>query len=155
MKFTPLQVREIVGISQETLRHWRKVIPELKGRNGYSPCFTAGDVLALKVINEIVDTLQVRVQALAPLATNLFNICRGIHWPRLENQCLVIRFPETLIETCRRDNICSDEKTSAMVVVPLNQHISAIRDRLTGAENQPQCDLPFPPMAMQKQSTRH
>jgi hypothetical protein len=153
MKYTPLQIREIVGISQETLRHWRRVLPPLKDQNGYAPCFTAGDALALRIVNEIVETLQVRVQALQPLADELFNICRGINWPRLEEQYLVIRFTEQRIETCLGSARLQDKEAGALVVVALKPHIEELRNRLTENEGRRQCEIPFPPMGLKKTST--
>lgn len=150
MKYTPLQIKQIVGIPQETLRHWRKVIPSLKARVGYAPCFTAGDALALKIIKEVVENLQVRVQALEPISEELFNICRGINWPRLEMQHLVIQFVEKKIETCDGPDICERAASGTILVIALKPHIEALRNRLTESESQDQYEMPFPPMALKK-----
>lgn len=152
MKYTPLQIREIVDISQETLRHWRRVLPPLKERNGYAPCFTAGDALALRIVKEIVETLQVRVQALQPLANELFNICRGINWPRLEQQYLIIRFTDQSIEACQGSAMLKDAEAGAMVVVALRPHIEGLRSRLTESDGQYQYEMPFPPVGLKKAS---
>ena len=149
MKLTPLQIREIVGISQETLRHWRRVLPPLIERNGHAPCFTAGEALALKIVRDIVETLQVRVQAFQPLADELFNICRGINWPRLEQQCLLIRFVEPRVEVCPGSTIPAEALKGTMLVVALNPHIEALRARLTESENI-QHEIPFPPIGLKK-----
>ena len=152
MKYTPLQIREIVDISQETLRHWRRVLQPLMEQNGYAPCFTAGDALALKIVKEIVETLQVRVQALQPLANELFNICRGINWPRLEKQYLLIRFTDQSIEACQGSTMLQDTEAGAMVVVALRPHIEGLRSRLTESDGQYQYEMPFPPVGLKKTS---
>jgi hypothetical protein len=152
MKYTPLQIREIVDISQETLRHWRRVLPPLKERNGYAPCFTAGDALALKIVKEIVETFQVRVQTLQPVAGELFNICRGINWPRLEQQYLVIRFADQSVEACQGSAILKDSETNAMVVIALRPHIEGLRSRLTENDGQYQYEMPYPPVGLKKTS---
>ncbi len=154
MKFTPLQIKETVGITQETLRHWRRVLSPLKERSGYAPCFTAGDALALKIVKEIVENLQVRVQALQPVAEELFNICRGIHWPRLEQQYLIIRLAEQHIETCQGSAFFQDAATSALLVVALRPHIEELRFRLTESESQDQYEMPFPPIGLKKRQNR-
>jgi hypothetical protein len=145
MKYTPLQIREIVDISQETLRHWRRVLQPLKEQNGYAPCFTAGDALALKIVKEIVETLQ-------PLANELFNICRGINWPRLERQYLIIRFADQSIEACQGSAMLQDAEAGAMVVVALRPHIEGLRGRLTESDGQYQYEMPFPPVRLKKTS---
>lgn len=149
MKLSPLQIREIVGISQETLRHWRRVLVPIKERRGHAPCFSAGEALALKIVREIVETLQVRVQALQPLEDELFSICRGINWPRLEQQYLLIRFVEPSIEVCQGSAISPDALNGTMLVVALRPHIEALRARLTESENL-QHEIPFPPMGLKK-----
>jgi len=152
VKYTPLQIRQIVGISQETLRHWRRVLTPLKERNGYAPCFTAGDALALKIIKEIVETLQVRVQAFQPMAGELFKICCGINWPRLEQQYLVIRFADKSIEARQGSAMLQDTEADAMVVIALRPHIEGLRSRLTESDSQHQCEIPFPPLGLRKSS---
>lgn len=150
MKYTPLQIREMVNITQETLRHWRRVLPPLKEQIGYTPCFTAGDALALKIIKEIVESLQVRVQALQPLADELFKICRGINWPRLEQQYLVICFSNSMIETRYGSKMLQDKDNSAMIVISFRPHIDELRSRLTENDGQHQCEIPFPPVGLKK-----
>jgi hypothetical protein len=152
MKYTPLQIREIVEISQETLRHWRRVLSPLKGRNGYAPCFTAGDALALKIVNEIVETLHVRVQMLQPIADELFNICCGINWPRLEQRSLVIRLADHSIQACEDSAILNDAEAGVVVVVTLKPHIDNLRSRLTESDGQYQYEMPFPPVGLKKTS---
>jgi hypothetical protein len=152
MKYTPLQIREIVDISQETLRHWRRVLPPLKERNGYAPCFTAGDALALKIIKEIVETLQVRVQTLQSLVGELFKICCGINWPRLEQQYLVIRLADQSIEACQGSAMLQDAEVGTMIVIALKPHIQGLRNRLMENDGQYQYEMPFPPVGLKKAS---
>lgn len=153
MKYTPLQIREIVNISQETLRHWRRVLPPLKERNGYVPCFTAGDALALKIVKEIVETLQLRVQTLQPMADELFKICCGINWLRLEKQHLVIRFAAQHVEACQGSAILQDSESDAIVVIALRPHIEVLRSRLMENDGQYQYEMPFPPVGLKKTRT--
>jgi hypothetical protein len=152
MKLTPLQIRELVGISQETLRHWRRVLPPLKERSGYAPCFTPGDALALSVIKEIVECLQMRVQVLQPFAEELFNICRGINWPRLEQQSLTLRFSDTKIQACVLSEAFKNDSPCTMLVIDLYKHIQVLRARLTEGESNRQYEIPFPPVSVKKRN---
>lgn len=90
MRYTPSQAREIIGISQETLRYWRKVLPPLKEMSGKAAQFSAGDLLALLVIKEIVENLEVNITALSKISPKLFESCSGIRWHQLKGKFLII-----------------------------------------------------------------
>jgi len=152
MKYTPLQLRQVVEINQETLRHWRKVLPPLKERKGYAPCFTAGDALALKIIKEIVENLHIRIQALQPVSEELFNICRRTLWQRLERQYLVIQFSEKRIEICEGSAIKDLVMTGAILVFALKPYIEDLRNRLTEGDRQEQIEMSFPLIGLKKRS---
>jgi hypothetical protein len=150
MKYTPLQIKQICDIPQETLRHWRKVLPPLKERLGYAPCFTAGDALALSIIKEIVETLHVRVQALQSVSEDLFNVCRGINWLRLEKQHVVVLLSEMRVEVCQGSTITEHAAKGAILVINPKPHIDHLRNMLTESNSQDQYEMPFPPMALKK-----
>ena len=128
-------------------------MPPLKERNGYTPCFTAGDALALKIVKEIVETLHMRVQTLQSLANELFNICCGINWSRLEQQYLVVRLAAQRVETCHGSAILQDTESGAMIVIALRPHIEELRNRLTESDDQYQYEMLFPPVGIKKTST--
>ena len=65
LRLTPAQVTEVAQLPDQTLRHWRSVLPPLAGLNGYTPCFTPGDALALLVIRYLVKVMGISVGALA------------------------------------------------------------------------------------------
>jgi hypothetical protein len=65
MQFTPGQLRETVGISVETFRHWKRVLPPFAHRKRYVPCFTIGDLLAGRILRSLTEGCGVRVGHLA------------------------------------------------------------------------------------------
>ncbi|MBC8726563.1 hypothetical protein F6X37_35195 [Paraburkholderia sp. 31.1] len=75
MKLSPHQVRAVVGLSEQTLRYWKKAFPTLSGRRGYGPCYTFGEVLALMVVRKLVEQLGTDVAKLCPLVEQLFRVC--------------------------------------------------------------------------------
>ena len=90
LKLTPQQVALVANLSDQTLRHWRQVLPSLAGLNGYTPCFTPGDALALLIVRHLVKVMGISVGALAAASTELFSICRNTSWPSMAERSLLI-----------------------------------------------------------------
>jgi hypothetical protein len=91
LKLTPQQVAQVVRLSDQTLRHWRQVLPPLAGLNGYTPCFSPGDALALLVVRHLVKVMGISVGTLAAASSELFDLCRNASWPRLADRRLLIQ----------------------------------------------------------------
>ena len=68
VNYTPGQLRDAVGIGQETYRHWKKALAPLRRDAGHSHCFTAGDLLAAAIVKTFVANYGMRVSALSALA---------------------------------------------------------------------------------------
>jgi hypothetical protein len=66
---------EVLGLSPDTFRHWKHALPPLGGRNGYTPCFSPGDLLAMALIRTLTEDLGIRVGKLDELSTQLFEQC--------------------------------------------------------------------------------
>ena len=94
IRLTPKQVAEVAQVSDQTLRHWRNVLPPLTGLNGYTPCFTPGDALALLVVRHLVKVMGVSVGALAGASVDLFSLCRNTSWPLLADRRLLIQIED-------------------------------------------------------------
>ncbi len=91
LRLTPQQVADVAQLSDQTLRHWRSVLPPLAGLNGYTPCFTPGDALALLVIRHLVKVMGIGVGALAGASIDLFSLCRSTSWPQLADRRLLVQ----------------------------------------------------------------
>lgn len=76
------------GLSSQAMRHWRGVLAPLKGRSAHQPCFSAGDLLALKVLQAWVDGTGGRIGRLEESATALFTLCAEESWARIEQSFL-------------------------------------------------------------------
>lgn len=90
LKLTPKQVAQVAQLPDQTLRHWRQVLPPLAGLNGYTPCFTPGDTLALLVVRHLVKVMGISVGTLAAASTDLFSLCRYTSWPLLADRRLLV-----------------------------------------------------------------
>lgn len=80
---------DATGLSSQAMRHWRGVLAPLKGRSAHHPCFSAGDLLALKVLQAWVDGTGGKIGRLEDSATALFSLCAEESWPRIEQSLLV------------------------------------------------------------------
>jgi hypothetical protein len=96
--FTPGQLRETVGISVETFRHWKRVLPPFAGRKRYVPSFTIGDLLAGRILRILTEGCGIRVGHLTELSKEIARLSNTAPWTSLETEVLVIDLVEG---TCR------------------------------------------------------
>ena len=145
MRYTPAQVRQIVGVSQETLRHWRSVLGSLDGVRGAAPSFRPGQVLGLAVVRWIVEEIGLSVGALKGAERPIFEICGGEQWGRLARGYLLVKPVENearFIATVSEDMI-----GRGGLVVPFAPIVAGIREALFDvAHEEDQKSFPFPPM---------
>jgi len=146
MKFTPGQIQDILGLSPATFRHWKKELPPLRGRNGYTPCFSPGDLLAIALIKTLTEKVGISVSRLNGLAADLFSHLSQ-SWAGLERSVLVIEpnrhqvstFSETQMRSC----------DALTISVPLRPIIAALREHLLLEQPEDkQKTLRFPPSAV-------
>jgi hypothetical protein len=147
MKFTPGQVQETLRLSPAAFRHWKNALPPLGGRNGYSPCFSPGDLLAMAIVKSLTEDIGIRVGNLSGLAIPLFEHCSRNSWTALERLALLIRplsgsvtsVPEAQLPT-------QDEPTIVLALRPI---IAELRARLLLEQQEnTQETLRFPPTAL-------
>lgn len=144
VQFTPGQLRNAASISPETYRHWKKKLDPLRRARGHSPCFTAGDLVAVAVVRTLCLDLSIRVGTLAPIAYTLFDICNSLSWPVLERGMLVVDIPHEHLEF--RSEIFNTFGERALVMVPLRLIVVQLRDQLLSiSQLNEQQTLRFPP----------
>jgi hypothetical protein len=152
VNFTPGQLRDAVGIGQETYRHWKKALPPLRREAGHSPCFTAGDLLATAIVKVFVADYGMRVSVLSALADRVFGECNSRSWPALERSLVVLDVVGGEV------SIQSEGGTLALngpaMVVPLRTLIEALRRTLLSGDDYGQEMLRFPPIAQSANSLR-
>ena len=79
VQLTQARVREILVIPPETMRHWRKVLPCLAQRRRHSK-MSAGDLVALAVIRDLVRAVGISSSTIAPYSESLFAACNSAPW---------------------------------------------------------------------------
>ena len=128
MFFNQTQARAIVGISAETLRHWKKVIPDFSVKSGHSAKFELGDMLALKIIKNLTDSCAIKVGSLSTISKDVIYLCNNTDWFELERLNLLVDLDEDCCETAP----VFEQKTfsNISIVIPLAKFINELYEQL-------------------------
>lgn len=147
LKLTPQQVANVARLSDQTLRHWRHVLPPLAGLNGYTPCFAPGDALALLVVRHLVKVMGISVSALGTVSTGLFSLCRSTSWPQLADRHLLLHIERGEVSLLTRE---PDIDAPAILVPmrPFAEQLQAAWANSFPAEEQ--LSLQFPTTVVQR-----
>jgi MerR HTH family regulatory protein len=147
VNFTPGQVRQAVGLPQETLRHWRGTFSFLRDIRGHGPVYRPGQILALAIIKRLVQDCGLTVNSLKPVDGDLYGAVNGTHWSALESSCLAIDLKGGSVAVVEGRSV--DVHDSALLVLPFAPVITHLRRELTGMELlEPQQSFAFPPHAV-------
>jgi hypothetical protein len=139
VEFTQARVREIIAIPTETMRHWRKVLPSLAERRRHAK-LSAGDLLALAVIRELVRVAGINSSAIAPYAATLFTICNSRPWHSLAQSRIQI---EGEVAKLVSSNSAAPVVSGPVISIQLSHIIEQLVGRL-GARSAEQIELSFP-----------
>ena len=144
MRLTPQQIQEIAGVSRDVLRHWRKTLSPLQGKNGYRPCFSLGDALAIKVIQHLTRDFGVAVSALGDVAPMLFAVCQKKTWAIQRDSWLVLNLPANTV-VCL-ESLAELDTRAAVLLIPLGRLMGELQSVMLGnEETAEQVQLEFPP----------
>ena len=131
---------DVTGLSSQTVRHWRQVIPSLKDR-GDRPRFSAGDLLAMRVLDFWAHKLGARISAIADVSTALFDLCATESWNQIEHSLLVFDLAQS------RWLLVSDGDPinwkQGAVVLPIGKLAMELSERLIGPRAPKQLDMPM------------
>lgn len=142
MRYTQGQVREVVGLTTQAFRHWKKVLPNLKNKTGKTSTFSAGDILCLSIIKELTDSFNIPVSWLTQKENQIVSICNSVTWQELSESTLVIDQDEIKYIDHQRIDIDSD---TPRIYLPLNSIITKIRQKVLDTQTEiTQKELPFP-----------
>lgn len=144
MQFTQGQLRSILGLSQETFRHWKKVLPPFADGRGHSPCFTTGDLLGAAIIRRLTDFGGLRVGRLGEISVKIVALCNTSSWTALEGDVLIVNLKSG---ACHLGKSKSEASISDITVVcPLTPIMTELRDTLLRSQTKDdQGRLLFPP----------
>jgi hypothetical protein len=148
MKYSPAHIKDIGSISQETLRHWRKVLPPLaakKGRNNFS----LGDILALLVVKDLCSSLKIKVSEIIPIAEKLFDLCNPIKWESYRDNILVYH-PATKQLEIYDGILALNSVVGPAVFININMHIGKVKNYVLGVGTNDQLEIQFAPRLVRR-----
>ena len=128
MNYTPSQLREAAGLSKETFRHWKRVLPGFARGTSRGPSYSPGDVLASIVLQCLTRGCGVRVGHLRTVANTIFNVCNKTSWNVLSDKALIVDLArQDCFMVPKTDPVSGD---SAVLVCPMGPIIGMLRDHL-------------------------
>lgn len=127
MQFSQNQLRDTLGISVETFRHWKRVLPPFAERKRYTSRFSTGDLLAAGVLCRLTDQCGIRVGLLPEISQAAVEICNATSWTVLEGKALVVDVQQ---RTCRIAESARDP-ADIVIVCPLSPIIAVVRDAMS------------------------
>lgn len=144
LKLTPGQLREVLGLSQDAFRHWKRSLQPLAGRNGYTPCFSPGDLFAIAAVQALVADAGIRVGVIAAIADELFRFATTTSWAVIERSVLVFDFASGRVAVLQETT--SIRPTGIGVHLPCRPIVARLRERLLAEQDgELQQLLQFPP----------
>jgi hypothetical protein len=149
--FTPGQLRETVGISVETFRHWKRVLPPFAKRKRYAPSFSVGDLVAGQVLRHLTEGCGIRVGHLTRVSSEIVRICNVTPWASLEQAVLLIDLVKGACRIASREDGATGDIVLRFVMGPI---VSEVRDALL--RSRPAADqhsLFLPPVEVARERT--
>ena len=143
MKFTPQQVRNLIGVETQTLRYWKAKLAPIAHYVGYAPCYTIGDIVALHIVRVLVRDFNVGIGKIAKVANELFQECRRPLWENEGEVFLIFDPHEGTVRLAA--NQLAGTVTRPLLVIPLVPIFRALQQNLTSEFTPPeQRKLPTP-----------
>lgn len=139
--YTQEQARSVTGIGQETLRHWRKLVPYLAAKSGKAARFSFGDFVGLAVTREITDRLGISISCVQDGIESLFRV--------LAQLTAVQPGSIAVLQHCVSSVVISETRLGSLeceptVLIPLDPVIEDLRAKLlSGLKLPAQSVLPF------------
>lgn len=142
----------MIGIPQETLRHWRSVLPSLAGLKGHAPVFRPGQLLGLAVVRVLVEDMGLSVGTLKTVDREIFEICGSPQWVRLARGYLLVRPTDGSAKFL--DTLTDADVKQASILLPLDRIVTSLREALleVGSE-EAQHSIAFPPLGLSDRRT--
>ena len=109
-------------------------------------------MVAASVIRALATDLSVRVGALTPIATALFELCNISPWPVLERAKVVINLQEAGVRLAAE--LAESHSDQPLIIIPLRAIVAHLRARLLAATDYvEQPSLLFPPTPIASAAT--
>ena len=150
MRFTPSQALDLIGITAETLRYWKKSMPSLACKRGHAPCYSRAEIVGLIVIRRLVRDFRIDVSALAAQSETLFRLCSA-QWALSSRRLLRVTCDGRI---AAHVSLAGMDFAEAAIVFPLDTAILELEDRLNEQEGEAQMELGLPPVSVKTKARR-
>jgi hypothetical protein len=145
IQFTQDQTRTLIGVSAETVRHWRKAIPYLASKTGKTARFSFTDLLGLAVTNELVNSLGVQITTVSTGVDALFRLLATSSPVALEGALVFVTATAAILREAGPDGVGPVPAEPALTI-SLTPFIAKIQQRMLPLMPvSTQTVLPFPP----------
>jgi hypothetical protein len=149
IQFTQEQARTVAGVSQETLRHWRRAIPYLGEKSGKSARFSFADLVGLAVTAQLISAFGVGISTVAKPVDVLFRALAGLKLPALQESVVVLSPKRAFVRSANSPFDMTD--SGALLIVPCGPLLEEMRERvLPGLRSDLQPALPFLPQVVRR-----
>ena len=147
MQYSQQQLRETVGISLDTYRHWKSVLPPLAAKRGRAACFSVGDLIAASVLNRLTEAAGVRIGHLSDVSAKIFAICNTSSWAALVDATLAVDLEQ---RTCSVERALKPHPSANLILFcRLDPVLAQLRDALLRGQSDPtQAELLLPPVRL-------
>ncbi len=147
LKYTSPQTLSVVGIPPATLRYWRPLLAPISSYKAYGPCFTRGDLLALKVVKVLTRDFNIGIQSIGPTADALFKECNRPIWPTKNPGWFAYQPEMCVIQIIDTNHLF--HMRAAVILVPIQPLLDELDEvLLSGASGRQQAELPLAPVAL-------
>lgn len=135
MQFSQHQLRDTLGISVETFRHWKRVLPPFAQRARYTSRFSTGDLLAAGILCRLTNRCGIRVGLLSEISESMVEICNASSLAALEGKALVVDVEQ---RTCRIvGGTEHPNRQNVSIICPLSPVIAGVRNAMSRARPSP------------------
>lgn len=147
IQFTQDQARALIGVSPETIRHWRKAVPYLSAKAGKAARYSFPELLGLAITNELVKTLGVHIAVVSNGVDALFHLLARSNASSLQEGVAIVTAHQAFLH---KEVVLGEQSA---LIVPLRPLVMRIQQSMLPAlVDNGQPALPFPPKIIRSQS---
>lgn len=138
----------LTGVTAETFRHWRKSVPYLTAKAGKAARFSFAELIALAIVNELVNSLGVHIGSVSVGVNHLFGLLAQANSSVLL-EAIAFVTPTNAELHDGRSLSPATLLGKPTLVIPLNPLIARMQQHMLPlAPGSDQAALPFPPKAI-------
>ena len=128
MYYTPGQLRDAVGLSEQKFRYWKQALPGLQRGKCHGPIYSPGDVLAVAVLCRLSQSCGVRIGHLKAVSRCIFDVCNKTPWNELADRGLVVDFGKQTCSMVPKTGRAGFSENGAVVTYSMKPVVEMLQD---------------------------